>query len=89
MSSFKFFFVTSLFVAVVGFALGNDQESTSSFSSSNLTVADSTENGTETDERESEIEDMDAAATGAIDHTLVNMDYVGKFNPNPCLDLGE
>ena len=38
---------------------------------------------------EKEDEDMDAAATGAIDTNLINSNYVGRYNGNPCKELGE
>lgn len=36
-----------------------------------------------------EIEDMDTAATGAIDELLIDQNYVGRYNSNPCKDLGK
>lgn len=40
-------------------------------------------------EESKEVEDMDTAATGFIDEQIINQNYVGTYNSNPCSELGE
>lgn len=36
-----------------------------------------------------EVEDMDTAATGAIDEQIIDQNFVGRYNSNPCKELGK